>query len=441
MNNLDVLGSIDAALSLVANRDTNPELDQKVYIGSKNTDVQSSLNNNDEESIEYSDNPNTYLSMSKYPPNNGSRVTSINGLMNPLKFRHNLGMFDSVPQIKAKIDPIKFESLRRRNNQSLISDPNDNTNDNTKELESIPEVEESNPIINESTVPSVQHNTTSVQYDDDDNITIILNIPEDSCLEILDTVNIVKNRDEINQGWTVLDVATKATPPGWKDIFRACIPELEHINSSLIKDEDQHGIFYPQKADLFKAFDLCPISNVKVVIIGQDPYHADDHNGYPIAMGMSFSVRKGNPIPSSLNNIYKEISRSLSVQSQEQGSQGWNIPTHGDLTNWALQGVLLLNTCLTVRAHKANSHKSLWLGFISKIIAAINERNPNCIYVMWGREAEKIQPMLTEKNVKLISSHPSGFSAHRGFIGCNHFVEINQQLELQGKRKIDWNLN
>ena len=100
----------------------------------------------------------------------------------------------------------------------------------------------------------------------------------------------------------------------------------------------------------------------------------------------------------------------------------------------------MLNTCLTVRAHQAKSHKSLWMGFVAKVIAALNEKNPRCIFVLWGREAEKIGKLLTNKNVILTAPHPSGLSAHRGFIGCNHFVEVNKELEKQEKKPIDWTL-
>jgi len=338
-----------------------------------------------------------------YPPNNGNRVTSIDQLVNPLKWRGILYMFSSVPTIKDQINPIKFESVESRHSPLPTTTPSPTQSQSPINTSTSPKItiepEVRGPII------------TMVEY------------------EILDTVNIVEDRNGINQGWSILDVATRAIPPGWTNVFRASMPEFEHINRSLIKDEEQHGLCYPLRKNLFKAFDMCPLSNVKVVIVGQDPYHSDDHNGYPIAMGMSFSVNRGVTIPSSLNNIFKELARSI---------PNWNSPIYGDLSNWARQGVLMLNTCLTVRPHQAKSHKSLWMGFVAKIIASLNETNSHCIFVLWGREAGKIENLLTNKNVVLTAPHPSGLSAYKGFIGCNHFVDINIELEKQGKRAINW---
>jgi uracil-DNA glycosylase len=393
--------------------------------------------------------PDRYLTPTIYPPNNGDRVTSIDQLVDPLKWRNLLYMFSSVPSIKEQINPIKFESVESRHSpspsQSITSPTQISTSPSSHQPQSItsPSSHQPQSITSPSshqpqsiTSPSShqpksstppQSSTTTPQIVIEPEVRVpIITMVE---YEILDTVNIVEDRDDINQGWSILDVATNAIPPGWTNVFKASIPEFEHINKSLIQDEKQHGRFYPLRKDLFKAFDMCPLSNVKVVIVGQDPYHSDDHNGYPIAMGMSFSVNRGVTIPSSLKNIYKELIRSI---------PNWNAPIHGNLSNWAKQGVLMLNTCLTVRPHQAKSHKSLWMGFVAKVIASLNEKNPRCIFVLWGREAEKIGNLLTNKNVVLTAPHPSGYSAYKGFIGCNHFVDINIELEKQGKRAIDW---
>ena len=496
----DIFLSVESALGLVADRDNNPELDRSCYcdptekklvnvihqnIQEIDPEPKPIITDNDltedqkhspdkKETIEISiqRTSKTYINRSIKPPNKGNPVKSIDDLVDKIKWRHNLHMFSSVPSIKAKIDPSKFSGLVRNNvsvkpirNLDLNNNENDGLLGSGKEtpsseiLGSDREEDSNYPkrVIYPNNVsdPSDSfeivivddnNNEDDIIYIDFDNIFPCRNEPEKYIEEIFDYDNIIEERTNVNQSWSVLDVATKATPPGWIDVFESCLPEIEHINKSLIKDEKEHGAFYPQKADIFKAFDMCPLQNVKVVIIGQDPYHSNDHNGYPIAMGMSFSVRRGNTIPSSLNNIYKELSKSLYREDRSTGEQSsteseeWSVPGHGDLSSWARQGVLLLNMCLTVRAHQAKSHKSLWMGFIAKIIASINVKNPNCIYVMWGREAERIQSLLTDKNIKLVAPHPSGFSANKGFIGCGHFVKINEHLEAQGRKKINWSL-
>jgi uracil-DNA glycosylase len=142
-------------------------------------------------------------------------------------------------------------------------------------------------------------------------------------------------------------------------------------------------------------------------------------------------VKKGTKIPSSLVNMFKEIKNTVT---------GFETPSHGDLTGWARQGVLLLNTCLTVRPASPGCHKEIWLGFIKKVINAIIDTNPNCIFVLWGRKAQKVRKMLGERATVLEAAHPSGFSAHRGFFGCNHFNQINTLLSESGQRQINWNL-
>ena len=474
-SNFSALDSVDAALGLVAERDVNPELDRQVYgdspdnieiqtqqtfpqtqtqnqnptptsipiqtqtptqpqnqtpqivnDGKKEVDpppfVTKKSNQNNESFVTEAniEKPNLYINPSIHPPNNGSMVTSIDQLVDPLKLRNLLSMFSSVPHIKSKIEPSKFDSVNNRGSPSPTSSLTPSPTSSPIETSPL-----QTPLLTtspvSSPVPSTQ-NTAIIQP----KIVIV-----EPIIEILDTANIVEDRPEINQGWSVMDIVTKAIPPGWTDVFHAAVPEFEHINKSLIEDESQHGRFYPLRKNLFKTFDMCPLNNVKVVIVGQDPYHSDDHNGYPIAMGMSFSVPRGVQIPPSLRNIYKELDRSI---------ENWTPPSHGDLTPWVKQGVLLLNTCLTVRPHQAKSHKSLWMGFIAKVIATINKKNPHCIFVMWGREAEKIGNLLTNKNITFTAPHPSGLSAHRGFIGCDHFVKINKELEKQGKNPIDWTL-
>ena len=214
-------------------------------------------------------------------------------------------------------------------------------------------------------------------------------------------------------------------PKGWESVFENCEHEFKDLAFTL----DSHE-WFPKKCDLFNAFHHTPLQDVKVVIIGQDPYPQRLADGRPRAVGMSFSVDRNDTVPSSLNNVYKVLSKTI---------PGFTKPYHGDLTNWARQGVLMLNMCLTVKPGAPGSHKIIWLGFIRKVLLAINEANPRCIYLLWGREAQKIKQFLSSKAIILETSHPSGLSANRGFLDCNHFNEVNQYLKDLGKTEIDWN--
>lgn len=216
----------------------------------------------------------------------------------------------------------------------------------------------------------------------------------------------------------------------WKSLFEYAKPELVRISEDL-KNES----FYPEIPDLFNAYKLTPPDKVKVVIMGQDPYHSTvESNGKCVstAIGLSFSTRREAPVPPSLKNIYKEIKRSY---------PNFEIPNHGDLTYWAQQGVFMLNKCLTVKPHEAKSHGNKWDSFISKTITMINKVNPRCIYVLWGREAQQFEDKVGKKAIVLKTSHPSPHSCRNGFEGCNHFKMINDELVKQEKSVIDWSLN
>ena len=219
-------------------------------------------------------------------------------------------------------------------------------------------------------------------------------------------------------------------PLGWIEVFHSAKSELRLVGTIL----KRLGDFFPSKQNLFRAFDLCPLSEVKVVIFGQDPYHST-HDGYPQANGMCFSTNRGCPIQPSLANIYKEL---------QQEYPEFIPPSHGDLSNWANQGVLLLNTCLTVAPHQPKSHGGIWNGFITRVLTAIGEINSECIYLLWGKPAQEMASQLGERSIKLIATHPSPFSAHQttryasAFIGCGHFRQTNEFLIKQGKTPIDW---
>ena len=252
-------------------------------------------------------------------------------------------------------------------------------------------------------------------------------------LLIMLSLNIIK--EPIDQSWSIQRITTERPPRTWEHVFEDAKYELRDVSSILDEQEKSFGSYYPLKKDIFAAFNYTPLSNVKVVILGQDPYHQSiPLNGVsaPRAIGFSFSVRQEDSIPSSLNNIYTELSNTI---------RGFVKSDHGDLREWAKQGVLLLNTCLTVRPNQAGSHGDIWLGFINKVFKAISIVNPYCIYMLWGREAQKVRSMIGDRSIVLEAAHPSGFSARRGFFGCNHFNLANEALIKQGKTCINWKIS
>ena len=195
-----------------------------------------------------------------------------------------------------------------------------------------------------------------------------------------------------------------------------------------IKDQYQKFTCYPPKEEIFNCFIQTPLDNIKVVIVGQDPYHQPGQ-----AMGLCFSVRKKVRVPPSLKNIYKCIANDDNIKE-------FSIPNHGDLTNWANQGVLLLNTSLSVRDSEPNSHSRFgWLEFTNEVISIISKKLDGVIFLLWGKPAEKKKALIdTKKHHVLVSSHPSPFSANRGFLTCAHFSKVNDILKSQGKKEIDW---
>ena len=194
-----------------------------------------------------------------------------------------------------------------------------------------------------------------------------------------------------------------------------------------VKEEYSKVAVYPPADEIFSALHLTPLSKVKVVIIGQDPYHNVGQ-----AHGLCFSVRPEVEIPPSLVNIYKELQSDL----------GCKIPNNGYLVKWAEQGVLLLNTVLTVRAHQANSHQGKgWEQFTDAIIRAVNAEDRPIAYLLWGRPAQSKMSMLDNPKHKVFTApHPSPLSAHRGFFGCKHFSQANKFLEENGVEPIDWQI-
>ena len=194
-----------------------------------------------------------------------------------------------------------------------------------------------------------------------------------------------------------------------------------------VREEYSTRQIFPPADEIFTAFELTPLSEVKVVIIGQDPYHGDGQ-----AHGLCFSVKPEIETPPSLVNIYKELNSDL----------GCSIPNNGYLTKWAKQGVLMLNTVLTVRAHQANSHRGIgWETFTDAAIRILNEQDRPIVYLLWGKPAQMKKSMLNNpKHLILEAPHPSPLSAYRGFFGCQHFSKTNEYLKENGLEPIDWQI-
>lgn len=205
--------------------------------------------------------------------------------------------------------------------------------------------------------------------------------------------------------------------------------EKEYFKELMQKVDDEYikHTVYPPRSKVFSAFKYCDIKDLKVVILGQDPYHEEGQ-----AHGMCFSVLPNIDIPPSLKNIYKEI----------ESEYGYAPPNHGCLIPWAKQGILLLNTTLTVRAHLANSHSSFgWQTFTDKVIKEVSDRCNNVVFILWGRNAISKKSLIDEsKHLVLTSAHPSPLSAYNGFFGNNHFKKTNEYLISHGKSEINWKI-
>ena len=213
--------------------------------------------------------------------------------------------------------------------------------------------------------------------------------------------------------------------PTWKKVLKTEFekPYWESL-TKIVREQYLSAAVYPPAKNIFRAFDLCPLNKVKVVIVGQDPYH-----GQRQANGLSFSVNNGITLPPSLQNIYKEIHNDLGITPS----------TSGDLSRWASQGVLMLNSVLTVLANKPASHSGLgWEQFTDAVIAALNENRSHIVYMLWGKYAQTKGDVIDRnKNLVLTSAHPSPYSA-TNFFGNHHFSKCNEYLTEQGVSPIDW---
>ncbi len=228
---------------------------------------------------------------------------------------------------------------------------------------------------------------------------------------------------------TKVNAANIRLPPDWKKALLGefNMPYMQELKEFLTSEKKKGKKIFPPGPEIFNAFHLTPLNDVRVVILGQDPYHGEGQ-----AHGLAFSVRKGVRPPPSLMNMFKELHDDL----------GLPIPKHGELTAWAKQGVLMLNTVLTVEKGKPASHqKKGWESFTDRVIQILNALDRPIVFVLWGAPAQKKQSLITNKqHVILKSPHPSPFSADRGFFGSKPYSKINNYLKKWGQREIDWNL-
>ncbi|MDP3467240.1 MAG: uracil-DNA glycosylase [Daejeonella sp.] len=216
----------------------------------------------------------------------------------------------------------------------------------------------------------------------------------------------------------------------WKVVLKAEFEKeyMQKLLAFLQTQLEQNRLIYPENSLIFNAFSHTPFHKVKIVILGQDPYH-----GVNQAHGLSFSVQKGVPIPPSLQNIFKELQAEY---------KDFQFPQHGDLSSWADQGVLLLNASLTVEASKAGSHQNQgWEQFTDRVIQTLSEQRTGIVFLLWGKYAQAKTGLIDQnKHLVLMAAHPSPFSAFNGFFGCNHFIKTNEYLEKNGEKGIDWKL-
>lgn len=217
--------------------------------------------------------------------------------------------------------------------------------------------------------------------------------------------------------------------PSWEPILKPLFRQ-DYIRSlsAFVQHERKQTLIFPPENLVLNAFRLTPFENIKVVILGQDPYHNDGQ-----AHGLSFSVPEGMALPPSLKNIYTELVSDI---------PGFQYPSSGNLTKWAEQGVLLLNATLTVRAHQAASHQRKgWEEFTDQIIHIVSQKLENVVFMLWGSYAQKKSMLIDpKKHLILKAVHPSPLSAHRGFFGCKHFSKANVYLQSKGREPIDWQI-
>lgn len=224
----------------------------------------------------------------------------------------------------------------------------------------------------------------------------------------------------INQSWTIEEITQECPPPGWEEFFASSSKLLKSISSRVEETcQRENKKVYPLKKNIFKAFDLLPPKKIRVVIVGEDPYSQTMSNGKPLADGLAFSIPPNGVTPRSLDHIFRSLEK-----------EGFRAPPNGNLRTWVDQGVLLLNSSLTLCAGQPGSNERIWLPFIRKVLDYLGQINPNLIYLLWGRKAQSLSPHITGTIIK--SQHP----VINGFEG--HFKEVNLLLRKEGKKPINW---
>ncbi|KAI8804719.1 uracil-DNA glycosylase-like protein, partial [Cladochytrium replicatum] len=235
---------------------------------------------------------------------------------------------------------------------------------------------------------------------------------------------------EIRQTNLLLATEKENMAPDWFKVFESEMKKeyFTKIKQTLLKERENNAIVFPPENEIY-TFTKCPLKNVRVVILGQDPYHGPGQ-----AHGLCFSVKMGVKPPPSLVNIFKELQSDL-------GPDGFKIPDHGYLEGWCSQGVLLLNAALTVRKAEPNSHQKIgWATFTDAIVDHINKNMTNVVFMLWGGDAQKKGAKVDKKKHFVLKAvHPSPLSAHRGFLGCKHFSKANEYLKSRGRPLVDWN--
>ncbi|WP_158795744.1 uracil-DNA glycosylase [Pedobacter sp. L105] len=222
-----------------------------------------------------------------------------------------------------------------------------------------------------------------------------------------------------------------ALEPGWLNVLETEFEKqyMKDLKAFLLSEKENGFTVFPKGADIFNAFNYTPFDKVKVVILGQDPYHGDGQ-----AHGLSFSVKKGVTVPPSLKNIYKELETDI---------EGFKTPNHGNLTQWAEEGVLLLNATLTVRAHQPGSHQGKgWEAFTDQAISQLSNQKTGLVFLLWGKFAQNKSLLIDEqKHTVIKSAHPSPFSAYNGFFGSKPFSKTNAALTKQGLQPVNWQIS
>lgn len=222
-----------------------------------------------------------------------------------------------------------------------------------------------------------------------------------------------------------------ALEPGWLTVLENEFEKkyMKDLKAFLLAEKESGQVIYPKGADIFNAFNHTPFDQVKVVILGQDPYHGDGQ-----AHGLSFSVKKGITVPPSLKNIYKELETDI---------EGFITPSHGNLSQWSEEGVLLLNATLTVRAHQPGSHQGKgWEAFTDQAISQLSQQKSGLVFLLWGKFAQNKSLLIDEqKHTVIKSAHPSPFSAYNGFFGSKPFSRTNTALVAQGLKPVNWQIS